>query len=175
MNSKKNKSNPTAFFMKNEENLDPEVQEKMEKFAETLYDTKACVLCKNDYDIDIHIPRILIHCGHTFCSKCVQTFYKSRKVRCPLCLKLVKNLTTVERLPINHTIFLQLGKEFKKKLKKEGYPRLEEVDHYIQTKLNESFMRAQDDHKAFEPEYPPQLPPEYFMNGNPSKAMQPSH
>lgn len=34
----KNKNNPTAFFMKNEENLDPEVQEKMLKFSESLYD-----------------------------------------------------------------------------------------------------------------------------------------
>ena len=51
------------------------------------------------------MPRILIHCGHTFCTECLIKFHKNYRVRCPLCLKLIRNIDIIDRLPINHTIF----------------------------------------------------------------------
>jgi hypothetical protein len=70
--------------------------------------TKNCVLCKENYNFDNRIPRILIHCGHTFCTECLLNFYNNERIRCPLCLKLVKSLETIERLPVNHTIFTKM-------------------------------------------------------------------
>jgi len=55
-----------------------------------------------------HLPRILIHCGHTICHSCLLNFYKNRRVRCPLCLKLIKHLDSVERLPVHtHQIIIR--------------------------------------------------------------------
>jgi hypothetical protein len=61
---------------------------------------KSCVLCKNDFNMKDRLPRILIHCGHTICHSCLLNFYKNRRVRCPLCLKLIKHLDSVDRLPV---------------------------------------------------------------------------
>ena len=30
-----------------------------------------CPICKNAYDSSLHIPKILINCGHTICSFCI--------------------------------------------------------------------------------------------------------
>jgi len=53
----------------------------------------------------------MIHCGHTFCTECLIKFHKDYRVRCPLCLKLIRNIDIIERLPINHTIFHTLCTE----------------------------------------------------------------
>ena len=68
-------------------------------------------MCKNEYNLTERVPRILIHCGHTLCQSCLRHFHKNFRVRCPLCLKLVKNIDTIERLPVNHTIFARLAEQ----------------------------------------------------------------
>lgn len=60
------------------------------------------------------MPRILIHCGHTFCTECLIKFHKNYRVRCPLCLKLIRNIDIIDRLPINHTIFNTICTEINK-------------------------------------------------------------
>lgn len=37
-----------------------------------------------------------------------------------MCLKLVKQIETIERLPINHTIFNKMAEEHNKKCKQNG-------------------------------------------------------
>lgn len=55
------------------------------------------------------IPRILVHCGHTFCTECLTTcLFQNFRVRCPICRKLVKNLETPERLPLNINILYEV-------------------------------------------------------------------
>ena len=59
----------------------------------------------------------MIHCGHTFCTSCLNKFFmyffiqifRNRRVRCPMCLKLVKYIDSIERLPINHSIYHHLA------------------------------------------------------------------
>lgn len=46
--------------------------------------------------------------------------FRNRRVRCPMCLKLVKQLDTIDRLPINHTIFAHIVKKESEVLKAEG-------------------------------------------------------
>ena len=31
-----------------------------------------CANCENNFDADVHVPRILITCGHTFCQICIE-------------------------------------------------------------------------------------------------------
>lgn len=108
-------NNPTAYFFNQAAQVCTDYDEEIKKFVGTLINQKSCVLCKIDYDISNHIPRILVHCGHTFCQCCLLKFYKNSRVRCPLCLKLIKNIDTIDRLPINHTIYTKLIDELNEK------------------------------------------------------------
>jgi len=63
-----------------------------------------CHFCGEKYNVGSRIPRILVHCGHTFCTECLTNhLFRNFRVRCPICRKLVKNLETPERLPLNIT------------------------------------------------------------------------
>jgi hypothetical protein len=67
-----------------------------------------CGVCDLKYNIGDRIPKILVNCGHTVCSKCIAKYYRNQRVRCPSCKKLVKNLTSIETLPVNTSILGQI-------------------------------------------------------------------
>ena len=68
-----------------------------------------CHFCGEQYNVGARIPRILVHCGHTFCTECLSTYlFRNFRVRCPICRKLVKNLETPERLPLNINILYEV-------------------------------------------------------------------
>lgn len=68
-----------------------------------------CHFCGEKYNVGSRIPRILVHCGHTFCTECLSTsLFRNFRVRCPICKKLVKNLETPERLPLNINILYEV-------------------------------------------------------------------
>lgn len=68
-----------------------------------------CHFCGKDYNVGSRIPRILVHCGHTFCTDCLTNYlFRNFRVRCPICKKLVKNLETPERLPLNINILYEV-------------------------------------------------------------------
>ena len=70
-------------------------------------------LCKLKYNLGDRIPRILVHCGHTFCTSCLIRFYHVDHIRCPYCKKLINNIESVakiESLPLNLNIFGELVK-----------------------------------------------------------------
>ena len=57
------------------------------------------------------IPRILVNCGHTFCTSCLLKYHHNKDhIRCPSCKKLVKHLDNVETLPLNLSIFGEIVK-----------------------------------------------------------------
>ena len=105
------KYNPTAFFFSQSENISSKYTDQINSFVSTLLNLENCILCKNEFNLKERLPRILIHCGHTFCTICLSKFHRNLRIRCPLCLKLVLNIETLERLPINHTIFTQIAKK----------------------------------------------------------------
>ncbi len=67
-----------------------------------------CGVCKLVYNVGDRIPRILVNCGHTWCTNCLTKYFRKGRIRCPSCLKLVKNLENVEQLPLNIDIFHEI-------------------------------------------------------------------
>lgn len=70
-------------------------------------DLDKCFFCGLKYNVGERIPRILVHCGHTFCTECLSHLHHNFRVRCPLCRKLIKNLENVERLPLNINVLYE--------------------------------------------------------------------
>jgi len=64
-----------------------------------------CGVCKLKYNVGERIPRILVNCGHTYCTSCLTKYYRKNRIRCPFCKKLVKHLDSVEQLPLNINLF----------------------------------------------------------------------
>ncbi len=69
-----------------------------------------CGVCNEIYNVGDKIPRILINCGHTYCTSCLTKYYRKNRIRCPFCKKLVKHLESVEQLPLNISIFSEVIK-----------------------------------------------------------------
>jgi hypothetical protein len=67
-----------------------------------------CGVCKLIYNVGDRIPRILVNCGHTWCTSCLSKYYRKNRIRCPYCLKLVRSLENVEQLPLNINIFHEI-------------------------------------------------------------------
>jgi hypothetical protein len=67
-----------------------------------------CGVCKLVYNVGDRIPRIIVNCGHTYCTNCLSKYYRKNRIRCPFCKKLVKNLESVEQLPLNINIFSEV-------------------------------------------------------------------
>ena len=70
-------------------------------------------VCKQKYNLGDRIPRILVHCGHTFCTSCLIKFHHVDHIRCPYCKKLINNIDSpskIESLPLNLNIFGELVK-----------------------------------------------------------------
>ena len=67
-----------------------------------------CGVCRLKYNVGDRIPRILVNCGHTYCTSCFSKYYRKNRIRCPCCRKIVKNLESVEQLPLNICIFSEI-------------------------------------------------------------------
>ena len=90
-----------------------EAQPKMKKpfFVYVHRSLDICAVCKNKYNVGDRIPRILVNCGHTFCTSCLLKYHHGKDhIRCPSCKKLVKHLDNVETLPLNLSIFGEIVK-----------------------------------------------------------------
>ena len=67
--------------------------ETMSKIIQGDYSTRGldfCYFCGDKFNVGEKIPRILIHCGHTFCTECLTYLHHNFRIRCPICQKLVK-------------------------------------------------------------------------------------
>ncbi len=67
-----------------------------------------CYYCGDKFNVGEKIPRILIHCGHTFCTECLSVLHHNYRVRCPICRKLVKQVESVDKLPLNFNILYEI-------------------------------------------------------------------
>ena len=88
-----------------------------------------CGVCHKKYNVGDKIPRILVNCGHTYCTSCLTNYYRNNRIRCPFCKKLVKQLDNVETLPLNIPIFSEIVKNDSK------------ISNYINPKSNDSFTQ----------------------------------
>ena len=112
--------------------------EEFQDFKPSYHERKLdiCGVCKKKYNVGDRIPRILVNCGHTYCTSCLNNYYKNSKSKiiCPFCKKIVKHLDNVETLPLNLPIFSEIVK---------CDP---EVNAYIDTKSNNSFITKCEHH-----------------------------
>ncbi len=90
------------------------------------------MFCGDKYNVGEKIPRILVHCGHTFCTECLTSLHHNYRVRCPLCRKLIKGVENVERLPLNINILYEI---------------VEKDDLLKNTEFDESSCEEEDDEK----------------------------
>ena len=68
-----------------------------------------CRFCGNTYNVGERIPRIIVNCGHTLCTDCLNSLLNRRNnIRCPLCRKFLRNLESVEKLPLNINILYEI-------------------------------------------------------------------
>lgn len=67
--------NPTTYFFEQADQVADSINPEIELFSRSLLNKDRCELCRLPYDILHRIPRILIHCGHTFCTPCLEEFF----------------------------------------------------------------------------------------------------
>jgi hypothetical protein len=66
-----------------------------------------CHFCGLNYNVGARIPRIIVGCGHTFCTSCLAYFLRNQKIRCPICRKMLKGIDSVDKLPLNFNILYE--------------------------------------------------------------------
>lgn len=67
----------------------------------------SCHFCGLKYNVGARIPRIIVGCGHTFCTSCLAYFLRNQKIRCPICRKMLKGVDSVDKLPLNFNILYE--------------------------------------------------------------------
>ena len=67
-----------------------------------------CHFCGLNFNVGERIPRIIVGCGHTFCTSCLSHFLRNGRIRCPLCRKLLKGVESVDKLPLNFNILYEV-------------------------------------------------------------------
>ena len=68
----------------------------------------SCHFCGLRFNVGERIPRIIIGCGHTFCTSCLSYFLRNGRIRCPMCRKLLKIVESVDKLPLNFNILYEI-------------------------------------------------------------------
>ena len=75
------------------------------------YDETKCPSCKQLYNEDIRVPRILLNCGHTICSNCISSSINSPSIlKCPEDLTEYPNISSLSSFPINKALMKLLHK-----------------------------------------------------------------
>ena len=67
-----------------------------------------CHFCGLKFNVGERIPRIIVGCGHTFCTHCLSYFLRNNRIRCPMCRKLLKGVESVDKLPLNFNILYEV-------------------------------------------------------------------
>ena len=89
-----------------------------------------CPICKNAYDSSLHIPKILINCGHTICSFCISLKIhenEEHKIICPNDLIIYNNITSVNLFPTNRSLLDLIEIEKKNNNKNNLEIEIEEI------------------------------------------------
>ena len=63
-----------------------------------------CELCLEEFNHVDHLPKVLAHCGHTFCEKCVLKLWKESYIPCPICRQKVKVYSAKDLPQTNYSL-----------------------------------------------------------------------
>lgn len=88
-----------------------------------------CPCCLEPYDLEKKLPRVLVQCGHTLCTTCLEPTYRNKSLRCPICFKTLHDITWAGKLPLNSQVYsvlfaqksIQLAKEAENPKHKQQY------------------------------------------------------
>jgi hypothetical protein len=133
--------NPANYFFRQADQPPHDFEGEARGLMEKLQGQSECTLCLQAYNFAERLPRILVHCGHTFCESCVARFHQKGKVRCPQCHKLVKHVPEVACLPINHSIFTGKVRALQALHPLENF---QDPRAYLLEKFQEGSRRAKD-------------------------------
>ena len=117
-----------------------------------------CSLCYEEFNRSERLPKVLKHCGHTFCDTCIGSMIKYGKLKCPFnCFDLYLGS---DDYPVNNYALLQAmdqidnereGKGVSKYYKpryqvhqstcKEDNPLVEDLYEYINRRNSPHFLR----------------------------------
>ena len=78
--------------------------------TEEVDEDRKCPLCKNLYNNQERIPRILLQCGHTICEKCIKNFLDNPPLKCPEDQTEYKDIDSINQFPINKALMKILKK-----------------------------------------------------------------
>ena len=105
-----------------------------------------CPICKNDYNSSKNIPRILINCGHTICSSCLNTKItenKSKQFTCPEDNILYENIESIEKFPINKSLIKLIESKPKVNKTKKNTNNPTNNNNKTNNKTNNSINRVE--------------------------------
>lgn len=68
---------PTAYFFGQADDIPKTIDPAIQAFVRGLTEMEYCPLCHKKYHLkeNERVPRIIVHCGHTFCTECLTQFY----------------------------------------------------------------------------------------------------
>ncbi len=66
-----------------------------------------CELCLEEFNQQEHLPKVLGHCGHTFCERCVMHIWENSVIHCPVCRQKVQ-VQSAKDLPQTNYSLLQV-------------------------------------------------------------------
>lgn len=90
--------------------------------SETLYAKPLpCPSCLEAFDLERRLPRVLVQCGHTLCTSCLEPTYRNGCIRCPICFKVLGgDISWVSKLPVHSQIYSTLYVQKCSQLAKEA-------------------------------------------------------
>lgn len=111
-----------------------------------------CPCCLEPYDLEKKLPRVLVQCGHTLCTSCLEPTYRNKSLRCPICFKLLHDITWAGKLPLNSQVYsalfaqksTQLAKEAENPKHKQQYQTntmATSVSQHLQSQQAQGFSR----------------------------------
>jgi hypothetical protein len=86
-----------------------ETEIKCLELSRQLYDREKCPQCKEKYNMNDSLPRILPQCGHCFCTKCVTSLITDSFIVCPECESILTDVGSFQDVPVNQQIFHQFS------------------------------------------------------------------
>ena len=108
---------------------DSETALKAKEFQKQLFSLENCLACGLPFEIGSRVCRLLPQCGHGLCGVCIEPLLQYQILRCPICMKGLKDVSSIDRLPVHGLAFSHLF--VKEKLDRLLLPEKDEGDNKL--------------------------------------------